>query len=82
MNKQEWLQIKTSQQMSVELFYEYYKIHNKKDTVMEPQEFTNNFQIYVHHIRIIPTKRIIEYFDQKLQITKLMDRLGKIIKEY
>jgi len=82
MDKQEWLAIKASKQMPMELFYEFYKEHNKEEE-MTPEEFRNKFQNHVYRVGHIPTEKIIEYYDQKFQVTKLIDRkTGNIIKEY
>lgn len=82
MTKQEWIEAKATTQIPMEAFYEFYTIQNEKDTIMSAEEFRNNFQVYVYHLGRIPTMKMIEYFDQKLGITKLFDKLGKLIKEF
>jgi len=82
MNKQEWLQMKQTQQMPMELFYEFYIMKNNKDSKMNKEEFRNHFQNYVYYLGFIPTKKIIEYFDNLFIVTKLTNNKGQIIKEY
>lgn len=82
MTKQEWIEAKATTQIPMEAFYEFYKIRNEKETIMSPEEFRNNFQIYVFELGRIPTVVMIEYFDQKFGITKLFDKLGRLIKEF
>lgn len=82
MTNEVWIEVKRTNQIPMELFYEFYQIHNQKDTIMTPTEFRNNFQLYVYDIQTVPVKKLIGYYDQKLGITKLFDKFGKLIKEY
>lgn len=84
MTKQEWLIIKKEpDKFPMELYYKFYKIHNQREgEEMTPEEFRGDFQFYVLQIGNIPVKRIIEYYDNEFMITKLIDKYGKVIKEY
>ncbi len=82
MNKQEWLFIKQTKQVPMELFYEFYLIHNDKEVVMEREDFREKLQMYVNTIGRIPIQKMFEYYDKQLGVTKLFDKNKNLIKEY
>lgn len=82
MNKQEWLHIKNTKQFPMELFYEFYKIHNTRDTIMNPLEFRDNLQLYVNTLGHIPMLKIVAHYDNFFGVTSLLTKEGNLIKYY
>lgn len=82
MNKEDWLKLKKSKEISIEALYEFWKTNKKpqyKDLTLG--EFEDNIRPYIQHGGRISSERVTEYFDNVFFITKTFDKTGNLIKE-
>lgn len=82
MNKQDWLKIKKSGQLNIEMLFEFWE-KNKKPSYkkLEINEFSNLITEYFNNGGQFSFKKLEEYFDKKFNITKIYDKDHNLIKE-
>ena len=65
MNRKQYLEIRKSGQITLDLVYDYYKIHNKREDLNFPiEQFAQLFQAYVNYGMFNP-QSMFEYYDRK-----------------
>jgi hypothetical protein len=80
MNKEKYLQIRNNNTIDFELLYDYYTIHCDKPLIKTLKEFKEAFSLFIQLFQINIDK-IFEYYDNKFNVTKIIDvKLNKIIR--
>ena len=81
MTREEYITMIKTNNFSIELFYEYYTKHNKKDEFSVPiNVFDNLFRQYIHLVgggNIVGTIR--SYYDVKFNLITVLDKQGNVL---
>jgi hypothetical protein len=87
MNREEYLNCRTTNNIPLSLLYEYYneKANEKKYKIFNSiEEFIQLFQLYQSqpqfHMNGFDMEKILNHFDLKFEINKMMDKDKKIIR--
>lgn len=83
MIKQDWLQVKSTQQITPEIIYEFWNENKKpeyKDISFE--EFNTLIKLYIQNGNTVSINKLEEFFDKKFNITKVYDKDKQLIKEF
>jgi len=92
MNKEEYLKLRNNNELNYELFYEYYQIHCKQPLVTNLDQFIQVFTVYFDFIKnwnnpimqcpySFDNQLIVDYFDNKFNVMKIMDlKTNQIIR--
>jgi len=82
MNKENWLKIKKSGQLNIEMLFEFWE-KNKKPSYKELEfnEFSKLITEYFNNGGEFSSKKLEEFFDKKFNVTKIYDKNHNLIKE-
>jgi len=82
MNREQYLQMRSSNQISIELIYDYYnKFNNIEEYKFNIQSFAGLFQQFTSYFGFNPNS-LFEYYDKEFKINSIRNKEGLIIKYY
>lgn len=80
MTKEQYLQHRNNNQISYELFWEYYQNNCDNPLITDFQTFIQAFSYFNNIFPVLKYDNIFEYYDNKFNVTKIIDtKNSKII---
>lgn len=81
MNREQYIEMRTSNQLDMILCYEYYMEHVKDPLIRDLTTFIQHFPPFIQMFG--PNfDNMIKHYDVKFNVTVLKDSNGKVIKVY